>query len=131
MKERCTIRRARFRAPVFLACLVGGCAAGDALDYAQGPQLTDAVSGHSYVGTMADGTGICVFHSPTGRFLGRNAGLISGSWTVDDDALCYGFEQGGSGQVCQQAVIIEDRIGFFSDDTLTSEGRLSQGSVCS
>ncbi|MGF1626300.1 MAG: hypothetical protein ACFCVH_15570 [Alphaproteobacteria bacterium] len=97
---------------------------------AAGPQLGDAISGHSFVGTMPDGSSVCVYHAADGRFIGRSGGLVSGRWTVEDDRLCYAYVQGPDQSDCRQAVLRDDRIAFLFAELVIGQGRLAEGNVC-
>ena len=110
---------------------VGGCVPQPAPPTAAtGAQLTDAIGGKSYVGTMPDGSAVCVYHAPDGRFLGRADGLVSGRWTIEDDSLCYAYAVGPDRPDCRQVVTQGDRVAFVFAELVIGLGRLTEGNVC-
>ncbi|MEZ5669318.1 MAG: hypothetical protein R3F55_18155 [Alphaproteobacteria bacterium] len=108
-----------------------GCADADVPAFADADALARALPDTSLVGTRADGAAVCLYHAESGRFIGRDPALVSGSWTIEDNAICYAFEQGGDRRSCARAVISGDRIAIFAEGALAAEGRLNEGNICS
>lgn len=99
-------------------------------DYASAEAVEEAIMGASYVGTLPDGSSVCIYHAPEGHFLGRANGLISGQWSVGEDGLCYLYLQGPGTSDCRRLAISGTRANLYYADVVIGEGRLSQGNVC-
>lgn len=93
-------------------------------------QVSAAVPDASFVGALTDGSAICVYHSADGRFLGRNQGLISGTWSVEDGTLCYTYTQGPDAQSCREIVFNGSRAVLLEGEEVAGQGTFSEGNVC-
>lgn len=96
-----------------------------------GEALAEALSGMSYVGALPDGSAVCVYHAEDGRFLGRSNGLVSGDWAIEEDEVCFSYVQGRTASECRRAAIDGNRIAFVFAQIVISQGRLTEGNVCS
>jgi hypothetical protein len=93
-------------------------------------EVEEAFAGHSYVGTLPDGSSVCIHHAEDGRFLGRAGGLVSGSWSVEEDGLCYAYVQGPPRPDCRQVVLAGNRVVLLFAEVVIGEGHLAEGNVC-
>jgi hypothetical protein len=92
--------------------------------------LEAAFAGHSYVGTQADGAAVCIHHAADGTFVGRAGGLVSGTWAIREDRLCYSYARNPDLSACRQVVLAGNRAALLEDGTLLSQGHLAEGNVC-
>lgn len=124
-------RAVRLLAATLPLLAAAGCETGPpAPDYATGEILEEAISGASYVGTLPDGSAVCVYHAADGRFLGRANGLVSGEWSVREDGLCYVYLAGPGTTDCRQVALLGNRANLYFADIVIGQGHLSQGNVC-
>ena len=113
------------------AAILGGCVPTPAAPVpAAAAAVEEAFAGHSYVGTMPDGTAVCIHHAADGRFLGRADGLVSGAWSVEDDRLCYSYVQGPGQRECRQVVLAGSRVVLLFAEVVIGQGHLAEGNVC-
>jgi hypothetical protein len=114
------------------ACLaVAACAPDGAAPVpATQAQLEGAVADASFVGALADGSAICVYHGADGRFLGRSGGLISGTWSVEDGTLCYAYTEGPEMPDCRLAVLNGNRVVLLYDGEVVGQGTFNEGNIC-
>ena len=93
-------------------------------------EVEQAFAGHSYVGTLPDGSSVCIHHAEDGRFLGRAGGLVSGTWSVEEEGLCYAYVQGPPWFNCRQVALAGTRVVLLFAEIVIGEGHLAEGNVC-
>lgn len=100
------------------------------LRYNDGATISKALSGHSVVGQLSDGTSYCEYHDPNSGIFGRDFEVYAGNWAIRNNAICYSYPNEGTS--CQYALITGKRIKFqYSDGSLASQGSIVAGNVCS
>lgn len=90
-------------------------------ELASGDEITDAISGNTVQGSMADGSAYTEFYDTDGTIKGAD---YTGAWTVENDTMCFDY---GEDKNCWGVAIDGDNVSWMNGDTADGTGTIVSG----
>jgi len=98
-------------------------AAAEAEEAPTAAEITAAVSGHTYQGSMSEGgSGFAEYYAPDGTIRGDG---YSGEWRVEDGVMC--FRYGDKPESCFEVAINGPSMVMYKDGEIDGNGMLIGG----